>query len=83
MPIDEGPWPIPDDDVGFWPIEEDTRHGPIDDDYGYFMNTGGQVENNLNMNLDQMLNKQGIGSLLQYQSNVAPFQEAFRPNKRR
>ena len=76
------PLPVPDDDSRFWPIEGDTGYGPIDDDYVLY-NTGGQVENNLNMNLDQMLNKQGIGSLLQYQSNVAPFQEAFRPNKRR
>jgi hypothetical protein len=46
---------------------------------------GGQVQDFLSMSMNQMMdnNNQGIGSLVDYQTNVAPFQEAFRPNVRR
>jgi hypothetical protein len=46
---------------------------------------GGQVQDFLGMSMNQMMNNnnQGIGSLVDYQTNVAPFQEAFRPNVRR
>ena len=48
-------------------------------------NYGGQVQDFLGMSMNQMMdnNNQGIGSLVDYQTNVAPFQEAFRPNVRR
>ena len=46
-------------------------------------NYGGQIQPITDMSMNDMLQNQGIGSLTNYETNVAPFQNAFRPNVRR
>jgi hypothetical protein len=46
-------------------------------------NQGGQIQPITDMSMNDMLQNQGIGSLTNYETNVAPFQNAFRPNVRR
>jgi hypothetical protein len=46
-------------------------------------NYGGQIQPITDMSMNDMLQNQGIGSLTNYKTNVAPFQNAFRPNVRR
>ena len=56
------------------------------DEYGQPImgyNQGGQIQPITDMSMNDMLQNQGIGSLTNYETNVAPFQNAFRPNVRR
>jgi len=69
----------------------DAVDGPELDEAQQFSNTqstrrynyGGQIQPITDMSMNDMLQNQGIGSLTNYETNVAPFQNAFRPNVRR
>ena len=69
------------------PLNRPREEEPVNPLYNptYNYNNGGQVQDFLGMSMNQMMdnNNQGIGSLVDYQTNVSPFQEAFRPNVRR